>query len=64
MTPLWTAWNKGLDLESAWSEFIAALPQLRRHAHRWCNHLAAQPDLAHQLIAAGRVEQSSPAPLL
>jgi uncharacterized repeat protein (TIGR03837 family) len=62
--PLWTAWNKGLDLESAWSEFIAALPQLRRHAHRWCNHLATQPDLAHQLIVAGRVERSSPAPLL
>ncbi len=61
--PLWTAWNRNLDLDSAWSEFVTALPQLRRHARTWCNRLASQPDLASQLLTAGRAKQTQTVPL-
>lgn len=61
--PLWTAWNRGLDLDGAWTEFMAALPSMRRHARTWCNRLASQPDLVGQLVAAARAHKPQGLPI-
>ncbi len=52
----WTAWNAageacadGSALVAAWPAFAAALPTLAVHARRWCETLAAQPDLSTRL---------------
>ncbi len=60
---LWTAWNRGLDLDAAWTDFVTALPLLRRHARIWCNRLASQPDLANQLLAAVRAHKPQGLPI-
>lgn len=50
VTGLWEAWNDGGELVPAWQQFSARLPQIRQHAQAWCEHLAAMPDLATQLL--------------
>ena len=56
---LWQAWNDetAAATVSAWDAVRAELPALARHAHRWAAMLAAQPDLASNLVrfAAGRL---------
>ncbi len=57
VTALWEAWNGGGELVPAWLQFSAWLPQIRRHAQAWCEHLAAAPDLASQLLQALGVDR-------
>ena len=52
VTGLSEAWNDGGELVPAWQAFCAALPDIRAHAGSWCERLAAQPDLASQLLQA------------
>jgi uncharacterized repeat protein (TIGR03837 family) len=48
---LWRAWNAGEAMGHAWQESTRHESALRRHAERWCSELAAQQDLAAQLVA-------------
>ncbi len=52
------AWNHGADVGAAWPAFSAALPALRQHAQGWAIRLAAQGDLAANLVkfVAAKVE--------
>lgn len=52
VTAMSEAWNDGGELVPAWQQFCAALPGIRGHAQAWCERLAAQPDLATQLLRA------------
>jgi uncharacterized repeat protein (TIGR03837 family) len=45
----WRAWNGRGDPAVAWPAFAAALPELHRHAARWCDELARQSDLVSRL---------------
>jgi uncharacterized repeat protein (TIGR03837 family) len=60
---LWQAWNRGLELDAVWSDFVAELPRLQRHAERWAAQMAQQPDLASQLVRALRDLGGSGLPL-
>jgi uncharacterized repeat protein (TIGR03837 family) len=51
LSGFWRAWNGRGDLAAAWPAFAAALPALGRHASRWRDSLAAQPDLVTRLAA-------------
>ena len=50
LSAFWRAWNgiEGDPLE--WSNFVKALPGLKRHAQHWAISLAQQNDLATQLV--------------
>ncbi|HSN22296.1 MAG TPA: elongation factor P maturation arginine rhamnosyltransferase EarP [Usitatibacter sp.] len=58
VTRLWEAWNqregdeaqKRPALAEAWAGFAARRDALERHAEAWCGRLAAQRDLADQLV--------------
>jgi uncharacterized repeat protein (TIGR03837 family) len=60
VTRLWEAWNRradgesesgtGVGLADAWAGFISRREALERHAGEWCARLAAQRDLAEQLV--------------
>ena len=50
VTAMWDAWNDHSELVPAWQAFVSQLPQIRKHAQAWCEHLAALPDLASQLL--------------
>ena len=45
----WRAWNGQGDPAAAWPAFAAVLPELHRHAARWCDDLARQADLVSRL---------------
>ncbi len=62
VTGLSEAWNDGGELVPAWQAFCAALPEIRAHAGSWCERLAAQPDLARQLLQALAVPASQGEP--
>ncbi len=47
---LWRAWNREVDVAACWSPFLAAHATLVQHARDWATHLAAQPDLATNLL--------------
>ncbi len=61
---LWNAWNRGLELDAVWADFVAELPRLRRHAERWAAQLAQQSDLATQLVRALRDAGRNAVPLI
>lgn len=48
----WVGWNDGNPdlIATTWPATVAALPALRRHAHRWADLLAAHDDLATVLV--------------
>lgn len=46
----WQAWNKEIDPSAQWPRWRAALPALTAHARAWDTHLAAQTDLATNLL--------------
>lgn len=46
----WHAWNTESDLRELWPHWCAALPALSAHARAWDTHLAAQTDLATNLL--------------
>lgn len=46
----WRAWNEETDLGEQWPRWRAALPALTAHARAWDTHLAAQTDLATNLL--------------
>ena len=48
----WVGWNDGNSdlIATTWPATVAALPALRRHAHRWADLLAAHDDLATVLV--------------
>lgn len=50
LADFWRAWNIAGDVAAAWPAFAAALPSLSGHARQWATGLAAQPDLATQLV--------------
>lgn len=60
LTALWEAWNRPQDalategtrpsLAEAWAQVMGRRDALGRHAARWAEGLAAQPDLASQLV--------------
>lgn len=47
---MWTAWNREEDVDTLWPAWIEALPALSAHARDWATKLAAQPDLASNLV--------------
>lgn len=47
---LWRAWNREGDVAGIWSRFLAVRATLAHHARDWAAHLAAQPDLATNLL--------------
>lgn len=47
---LFLAWNRGEDIEAAWSTFSAILPALKQHAKVWAKSLCAAGDLAGNLV--------------
>lgn len=47
---LWHAWNNETDLSALWPQLRASLPALRLHARAWDTQLAAQTDLATNLL--------------
>ena len=51
MDALWRAWNAGGAMGAAWTELLHHEAELNEHAERWCAALAAQEDLAAQLLA-------------
>jgi uncharacterized repeat protein (TIGR03837 family) len=46
----WRAWNEQADLGALWPRLRAALPALTAHARAWDTELAAQTDLATNLL--------------
>ncbi|MDE2151788.1 MAG: elongation factor P maturation arginine rhamnosyltransferase EarP [Betaproteobacteria bacterium] len=62
VTAMSEAWNDGGELVPSWQAFCAALPEIRAHARSWCEGLAAQPDLARQLLQALGVAAAQDAP--
>lgn len=50
LADFWRAWNITGNVAAAWPAFAAALPSLTAHARQWAAGLAAQPDLAAQLV--------------
>ena len=46
----WRAWNEQSDLGALWPQLRAALPALNAHARAWDTELAAQTDLATNLL--------------
>jgi uncharacterized repeat protein (TIGR03837 family) len=46
----WRAWNEQTDLGARWPRLRAALPALTAHARAWDTELAAQTDLATNLL--------------
>ncbi|HZZ91839.1 MAG TPA: elongation factor P maturation arginine rhamnosyltransferase EarP [Usitatibacter sp.] len=60
VTALWEGWNRSQEpasgdsarpaVSEAWPAFAARLPALEAHAREWSAHLAAQRDLAEQLV--------------
>lgn len=51
MDALWRAWNADGAMGAAWTELLHHEAELNEHAERWCAALAAQEDLAAQLLA-------------
>ncbi len=51
---LWRAWNQETALTEFWPRWRAALPALTAHARAWDMHLAAQTDLATNLLKFSR----------
>lgn len=49
MTAFWRAWNGRGDTVKAWAAFARVLPELEKHARRWCDTLAARPSLVTTL---------------
>ena len=47
---LWRSWNTGGEAGKAWLAWLRQRPVLDQHAQAWCSNLAAQPDLAAQLV--------------
>lgn len=58
---LWDAWNRGASVAEPWAAVIEHLPRLRQHAESWSARLAAQTDLATQLVRAARAQAGSAA---
>jgi uncharacterized repeat protein (TIGR03837 family) len=50
LTALWEGWNRGEPVARTWPAFDAALGALAPYAEQWAERLAAQPDLATQLV--------------
>jgi uncharacterized repeat protein (TIGR03837 family) len=46
----WRAWNEQTDLTRLWPQLSEALPALNAHARAWDTELAAQTDLATNLL--------------
>ena len=44
------AWNRNRGVREAWPSLVSCLPELRRHARTWSEHLAGMPDLATKLM--------------
>ena len=44
------AWNHGAGAASRWPAFLAHLPAIAAHNHRWAESLASRPDLATCLV--------------
>jgi uncharacterized repeat protein (TIGR03837 family) len=49
LATFWRAWNGRGDPAVAWLDFARALPELARHAQRWCEKLGQRPDLSTAL---------------
>jgi uncharacterized repeat protein (TIGR03837 family) len=47
---VWQAWNREEDISAHWRKWIEALPVLSGHARDWAARLAAQADLASNLV--------------
>jgi uncharacterized repeat protein (TIGR03837 family) len=47
---MWRAWNLQTEMSALWPPLRAALPALQRHARAWDTQLAAQTDLATNLL--------------
>lgn len=47
---MFSAWNTGVDVDIAWREFTAHLPEITAHNRRWAEQLALLPDLATTLV--------------
>jgi uncharacterized repeat protein (TIGR03837 family) len=47
---LWHAWNQETGLATAWPKLSRAMPALTVHARVWDRQLAANPDLATNLL--------------
>jgi uncharacterized repeat protein (TIGR03837 family) len=47
---LFRTWNSGGDLRQAWSDFLAARPEITRHGRDWAGRLAENPNLAESLV--------------
>jgi uncharacterized repeat protein (TIGR03837 family) len=50
LRPFWQAWEDGHGAAAQWLTLRAALPDLRCHALKWTEKLAAQGDLASKLL--------------
>jgi uncharacterized repeat protein (TIGR03837 family) len=44
------AWNQGANAGARWPAFLTHLPAIAAHNRRWAGGLAAQPDLASNLV--------------
>ncbi|MGV3654597.1 MAG: elongation factor P maturation arginine rhamnosyltransferase EarP [Noviherbaspirillum sp.] len=46
----WLHWNRGGDMAAAWDRFCASLPAVQAHSPQWVAGLAANGDLAGNLL--------------
>lgn len=56
---LWRAWNREEDVGARWARYVGALGALTRQARHWADDLAAQPDLATNLLKFHRKQLKS-----
>jgi uncharacterized repeat protein (TIGR03837 family) len=46
----WHAWNREEEVGGLWRNFRESLSALNQHSRAWATHLAAQPDMASNLV--------------
>lgn len=55
---LWLAWNRSGPIRQPWNEFLAILPEVRRHGKEWADQLDQMTDLANNLVCFVRHHQA------